>query len=188
MKKDNTKENLILATVKLLSQSEAVTEITARQIVAEANTNLAMINYHFKSKETLINIAIERIIADSANNLKSMSYENFSPKEQLRKMLYDLCNLTVSYSKFTKINLPYILLQAEITQPFDVLPIIKKHFGDKKSDADCRIIAYQMISFMQLIFLRSEDFLRYSGINIFDEEQRNAFIDMQVNLFLGDEN
>lgn len=162
-------------------------KITARQIVAEANTNLAMINYHFKSKEALMNIAIERIIANSAKTLKLMNYAELTPKDQLRRMLYDLSNLTVSYSQFTKINLPYILLQAEITQPLDVLPIIKKHFGDKKNDVDCKIIAYQMISFMQLIFLRSEDFLRYSGIDIFNEEQRNAFIDLQVNLFLGDE-
>lgn len=188
MKNDDTKEQLISATIKLLSTSEDVTKITARQIVSEAKTNLAMINYCFNSKETLMNIAIGRIITNSANNLKTINNNNLTPKEHLRKMLYNLCELTVSYSNFTQISIPYILLQDEISQPLDVLPIIKEHFGNKKNDTECRIIAYQMISFMQLVFLRSEDFFKYSGIDIFNVEQRNNFIDMQLNLFLGDEN
>ncbi|MFT5873049.1 MAG: AcrR family transcriptional regulator [Clostridium sp.] len=187
MKNENTKEKLILATIKLLSINQDPTQITARQIVAEAKTNLAMINYCFKSKEALMNIAIGRIIASSANRFKVIQDEGITLKEQLKRMLYDLCEITVSYSQFTKISIPYILLQDEITLPLDILPIIKEYFDTKKSETECRIIAYQMISFMQLIFLRSEDFMKYSGINIFNAEERNNLIDMQINLFLGDE-
>ena len=187
MKNENTKEKLILATIKLLSKSKDPTQITARQIVAEAKTNLAMINYSIKSKEDLMNIAIGRIISSSANRFKVIQHEGITPKEQLKRMLYNLCEITVSYSQFTKITIPYILLQDEITLPFDILPIIMEYFNIRKSETECRIIAYQMISFMQLIFLRSEDFMKYSGINIFNSEQRNNFIDMQLNLFLGDE-
>lgn len=185
MRNDDTKEQLISATIKLLLTSNDVTQITARQIIAEARINLAMINYCFKSKEALMNIAIGRIISNSANSFMTVNDNRITPKERLRRMLYNLCEITVSYSQFTKISIPYILLQGEITQALDVLPIIKEHFCNKKNDVECRIIAYQMVSFMQLIFLRSEDFLKYSGINIFNAEQRNKFIDMQLNLFLG---
>lgn len=187
MRNDDTKEQLISATIELLLKSEDATQITARQIVAEAKTNLAMINYCFKSKEELMNIAIGRIISNSAKSFIATNDDSICPKEHLRKMLYNLCEITASYSQYTKISIPYILLQGEITQPLDVLPIIKEHFRNKKNEAECRIIAYQMISFMQLIFLRSDDFFKYSGINVFDAEQRNALIDMQLNLFLGDE-
>lgn len=187
MKNENTKEKLILATIILLTTSQDPTQITARQIVAEAKTNLAMINYCFKSKESLMNIAIGRIISSSANGFKVVSDEGITLKEQLKRMLYNLCEITVSYSQFTKISITHILLQDEITLPLDILPIIKEYFNAKKSETECRIIAYQMISFMQLIFLRSEEFMKYSGINIFNAEQRNNLIDIQVNLFLGDE-
>ena len=184
---NSTKEKLILATIKLLSTSEDAAQITARQIAAEAKTNLAMINYCFKSKEALMKIAVERIISNSANSFKTINDDNLTPKERLRKMLYYLCDITVSYSSFTRISIPYILLHDEITQPFDILPLIREHFSNKKSETECRIISYHMISFMQLIFLRSEDFLKFSGIDIFNQEQRNNFIDMQINLFFGDE-
>jgi len=109
------------------------------------------------------------------------------PKEQLKEMLYNLCDITISFMQFTKISIPYILLQAEISLPLDVLPLIKEHFLNKKSETECRVIAYQMVSFMQLIFLRSEDFFKYSGIDILKIEQRKKLIDMQLNIFLGDE-
>lgn len=59
MKADSTKEQLINATIQLLSSHRDVSSITAREIVAKANVNLAMINYYFKSKEELINISIK---------------------------------------------------------------------------------------------------------------------------------
>lgn len=126
--KIDTQEQLIQATMKLLTTSTDVSQITARQIVAEAGTNLAMINYCFKSKDALINIAVQRIISEHANNFKSMHDGNIAPREQLRNMLYQLSEITVSYHHFTKISVPYILLNDEITQPLDVLPIIKKFF------------------------------------------------------------
>jgi AcrR family transcriptional regulator len=187
MKNDDTREQLISATIVLLAASKDVTKITSRQIAAEAKTNLAMINYCFKSKEELMNIAIGRMISNSADSFRTINDDSISPREHLRKMLCNLCDITISYSQFTKISVPYILLQEEITHPYEVLPIIKKHFGSKKNDAECRVIAYQMISFMQLVFYRSEEFIKYSGINIYDAEQRNNLIDMQLNLFLGDE-
>jgi len=60
IKNENTSEQLILATIKLLSTREEVSQITARDIVAEAKTNLAMINYCFKSKEALL-IALRQL-------------------------------------------------------------------------------------------------------------------------------
>ncbi|WP_051624280.1 TetR/AcrR family transcriptional regulator [Clostridium akagii] len=185
--KNNTREALISATVFLISTNKDATKITSREIVAEAKTNLAMINYCFKSKEDLMNIAVQRIIASQANNFKAITNEDITPRDQLKKMLYTLSDITVSYNYLTKISVPYILLHDEITHPLDVLPIIKKHFGGERSETYCRIIAYQMISFMQLVFLRADDFFKYSGIDIFNAKERNDFIDMQLNLFLGDE-
>lgn len=188
LKNEDTKEQLIAAAVRLLSVCNDASDITSRQIAAEAKTNLAMINYCFKSKEELINIAIGRVIEASAADYAKTYEDQISPKEHLRQMLCGLINLTFAYRKFTRVSIPYILIQEDIIHPFAVLPIIKEHFKEKKSETECRVIAYQMISFMQLIFLRSDEFFKYSGIDINDEKQRNDLIEMQLNLFLGDEN
>ena len=185
MKNTNSKEQLVSATIKLLSEAEEPSEITARQIAAEAGTNLAMINYYFKSKDELLNIAIGRIIENSAEKFRTPSAD-IPPKEQLREMLYFLGNLVIKYSRYTKIFVPYILLQDEIKGPFYILPYLKAYFGETKSELECRIIAYEMLSFMQLIFFRSDAFYQYTGANLTDEKTCNELVNMQIKLFLGD--
>ncbi|WP_068786697.1 TetR/AcrR family transcriptional regulator [Paenibacillus phocaensis] len=186
MRNDDTKERLILATIKLLETSADPAQITARQICAAAQTNLAMINYCFKSKEELMNIAVQRMISEQAKSF-AVSDEG-SPKEQLRSMLYHLCDTTVQYDRFSRVSVPFILLQEEISHPLEILPYLKKYFAGQKNETECRVIAYQIVAFMQLVFLRADEFFKYSGINIRDTAERHAFIDMQLNLFLGDEN
>ena len=73
----------------------------------------------------------------------------------------------------------------EFSLPLDLLPYIKMLFGAKKSETDCRVIAFQMVYTMQLIFYRAEDFHKYSGIDITNGQQLQDFLDLQLNLFLG---
>jgi AcrR family transcriptional regulator len=186
LKNTNSKEQLILAAIKLLSESDEPSTITARQIAAEAGTNLAMINYYFKSKDELLNVAIGKILESSAEDFRNPA-ANIPPKEQLRHMLCSLSETVVKYSRFTKICIPYILLQDEIKTPVYILPLIKAHFGAKKSELECRIIAYEIVSFMQLAFLRADALSQYAGLDITDEKVCSQLVDMQLNLFLGDE-
>ncbi|MFR3370178.1 MAG: TetR/AcrR family transcriptional regulator, partial [Clostridioides difficile] len=84
---------------------------------------------------------------------------------------------------------PYILIQEEIVYPFEILPLIKAHYenqNNKKTEAEYRTIAYQITSFIQLLFLRSNAFFKYSGIDILNVEQRNGLIDFQLDLLLVD--
>jgi AcrR family transcriptional regulator len=185
LKNSNSKEQLIAAVIKLLSESEEPANITARQIAAEAGINLAMINYYFKSKDELLNVAIGKIIESSAEKFRTPSAD-IPPKEQLREMLLFLGGQVMKYSGYTKISIPYILLQDEIKSPLYILPYLKAYFGEEKSELECRIIAYEMLSFMQLAFFRSDAFYRYTGVDLADEKTCNKLVDMQLNLFLRD--
>lgn len=187
MKNEDTKERLLAATIRLLQSGQEVDTITARQICAESETNLAMINYFYKSKEALMNLAVQSIIAAEAVKLDVSADKNLPPREQLRRALIALCDTTAAYRQYARVTIPYILLQDEIKIPLTLLPLLRRHFGTSRSEEECRIIAYEFISFSQLVFLRAEDFLSYSGMDIFDAEQRSRLIDMQLDLFLGKE-
>lgn len=115
--------------------------------------------------------------------------KNLAPKQQLREILIAFFDFIGEHSQFIKISVPYILIQEEIVYPFEILPLIKAHYenhNNKKTEAEYRTIAYQITSFIQLIFLRSNAFLKYSGIDILNVEQRNGLIDFQLDLFLVD--
>jgi AcrR family transcriptional regulator len=57
-----TRERILEATVKLLF-STAPGELTTRRISGEAQVNVAAINYHFRSKDELVNTAMEAATA-----------------------------------------------------------------------------------------------------------------------------
>lgn len=190
MKSDSTKEQLINATIQLLSSHRDVSSITAREIVAKANVNLAMINYYFKSKEELINISIKKFLKRHMDEYKAThDTKNLAPKQQLREILIAFFDFIGEHSQFIKISVPYILIQEEIVYPFEILPLIKAHYenqNNKKTEVEYRTIAYQITSFIQLLFLRSNAFFKYSGIDILNVEQRNGLIDFQLDLLLVD--
>lgn len=187
MQNQDTRSRLIETTKKLLTEGSSLNTLTARQISVAAGTNLAMINYCFKSKDELLKLAVDEIISDEFNQYAHVSNQEQSAKERLRELLLHVCDVMIKYQELTKLSIPYILLNDDISLPLDLLPFIKNHFGTKKSETECRVIAFQMVYTMQLIFYRSEDFCKYSGIDITDKQQLQNFIDQQINTFLGED-
>lgn len=187
MKNDEVKERLISAAVELLQEAKKPEKVTTRQIAERAETNLAMINYYFESKDQLLTMAVGKIIEESANRFQSDADMAFSPRQRLQKMLYALCEEVVQYERYTKVYIPYLMLEDEISAPLYIVPILREYFDGKKTELECKVIAYEMVSFLQLVFFRSDAFFKYAGANLHDENMIKQLLDMQLNLFLGEE-
>ena len=181
---EDKKAILLNAAIELMKKSEHPETITSRQIAARAGINTAMINYYFGSKEELASQAVEKILDNAAKIFKMPSDPSDPPKERLGKILKQLCRIVLKYQRYTKIYVPHLLLEDEISLPMHVFPEIREHFGKYRSDMECRIIAYEMISFLQLVFYRSDAFLRYAGMNLSDESASDWLIDWELELFL----
>lgn len=65
------REQLLAAARRLLEQ-RGYAHITARDLVAESDTNLASIGYHFGSKAALLNTAIESAFEDWSDQLAAL--------------------------------------------------------------------------------------------------------------------
>lgn len=184
MQPGNVKEQLIKATMKLLAESRNANRITARQIAAKAGVNLAMINYYFSSKDALIDAAVDKLIASRAVELEDVRGKNIPPKQKLTEFLLKISDITVEYSQYTKSTIPYVLLEKEIEEPYHILPMVKECCGDKRSEAECRIIAYQLTTFSQIVFFRSDDFMKYSGFDIMKTEDRKTLFNTVIDMFI----
>lgn len=177
------KNKLISAAKELLQKSDSPEKITSRAIAECAGVNAAMINYYFKSKDSLLTEAVGELIAGSAEQLK-ISDESKAPKDRLCAALWNICETVVRFRKFSKIFVPQILMNGKIEAPFYLLPDIREHFHGTKSETECRVIAYEMVSFLQLAFYRADDFYRYSGIDLMNQEDRKKLFDIQLEDFL----
>lgn len=183
MANQDTRMKLIETTKQLLEDGVAIKELTARRISSEAGTNLAMINYCFKSKDELVKIAVDQIIskefkAYAMNNTKD------TPKVQLRNLLLYICKAVVKYEAMTRASMPYLILEDEIKLPLELLPYVREHYKGRKSEEECRLIAFDLVYSFQLMFYRAEAFGTYAGINVLEEQSLAKLIDMQLNLML----
>ncbi len=187
MKDENQKELLLQATVALLKEAERPEKVTSRQIADHAGVNLAMINYYFGSKDALVARAVSTILDVSSEIFRAPADPAETPKERLRNILRQICMLVVKYRRYTRLYVPHLLLEEEITLPQYLLPEIRAHFGGRRDETECRVIAYELVSFLQLAFYRDEAFLKYAGINLSDEETVEQVLDLQLKLLLPDD-
>ena len=61
-----------------------------------------------------------------------------------------------------------------------------KHYNGKRSEQECKVIALELSSMMQLLIYRKDDLKKDFGIDLDDPEQLKRYIDMRVDLLLGD--
>jgi hypothetical protein len=80
------------------------------------------------------------------------------------------------------------VLHDDILAPLYILPILREYFGESRTELECKVIAYQMITYMQVAFFRADAFQKYTGLNILNEPTWKELIDMELKLMLGEDN
>lgn len=183
MTNDSVKEQIINATIKLLTDPPKPGNITARQIVAEAKVNLAMINYYFKSKGALLSIAVGRIMESRADNLKEIYDRDIPPKDKLLEFLSEMTEISMEYQEIIRPALSESSLEGMLDPIHYILPIVRECSDRHKSEVECRLIAMQMISAFQIILLHPVKFTKYSEVELGDREQRRNFIKILIGLY-----
>lgn len=85
-KNGETKKQILNATVNLLKQGR-INDITVRKVASLAGANIGAINYHFGTKEKLVEEAIWEIFHPVEEVYKILDDNTMEPKARLRKFL-----------------------------------------------------------------------------------------------------
>ena len=191
MKKDEklqlTKDKLVDAAFELMEKAEDPMAVTSREIAARAEVKPAMINYCFGSRENLIYNAFQK---QYLNFLKDKEVEkvinsDLPPDQVLKRLHYVVADCLVKNHTFTKAITGFVLFKRDLGQESFSFNYVKKAYKGRKTDAECKLIAYELSTMMQLIIYRKDDIKRDFGIDLDDEEQLRHYIDMRVDLLLG---
>ena len=191
MKKDEklqlTKDKLVDAAFELMEKAEDPMAVTSREIAARADVKPAMINYCFGSRENLIYNAFQK---QYLNFLKDKEVEkvinsDLPPDQVLKRLHYVVADCLIKNHTFTKAITGFVLFKRDLGQESFSFNYVKKAFKGRKTDAECKLIAYELSTMMQLIIYRKDDIKRDFGIDLDDEEQLRHYIDMRVDLLLG---
>ena len=183
-----TKEKLIDATFSLMEEMDDPLSVTSRQIAERAGTKASMINYCFGSRENLLYQTFQKQYMSFLNEdeISKLIASDIAPKELLKKLHFIVAKCLVENPKFTKAITGHVLFQRDLSQESFSFSYVKKHYAGRKTDKECRLIAYELSSMMQLIVYRKEDIKASFGIDLDNEKELKKYIDMRVDLLLRD--
>ena len=181
-----TKEKLIDATFALMEEAADPLNVTSRQIADRAGTKPSMINYCFGSRENLIYQTFRKQYLEFLNEseIADLIASDISPKDLLKKLHFTVAKCLVENPKFTKAITGYVLFNRDLSQEAFSYRYVKKHYAGRKTDKECKLIAYELSSMMQLIIFRKEEIKADFGINLDKEKELKKYIDMRVDLLL----
>ena len=186
VKTEITKEKLIAAAEKLISNCDDPFKVTSRQIAEESGMQAAMINYCFGSRENLIYEVFHRYYKAALQDahVEKILTANISPKDKLKKLHYLVAKFLVENHKLTKAITSLILFERDLSEKSVSYGLVKEHFKGTKTDKECRLIAYEMSTMMQLMIYRKDDIKSGMGIDLDKDRQLKHYIDMRIDLLL----
>jgi AcrR family transcriptional regulator len=181
-----TKEKLIDATFALMEELDDPLNVTSRQIADRAGAKPSMINYCFGSRENLIYQTFQKQYLSflKEKEVEKILSSDLPPKDLLKKLHFIVAKCLVDNPKFTKAISGFVLFSRDLSQESFSFPYVKKHYAGKKTDKECRLIAYELSSMMQLIICRKEDIKASFGIDLDNDKELKKYIDMRVDLLL----
>ena len=175
------RQKILSITKTMLDETDDIAKITVRQIAERAGVGIGLINYHFKSKDNLLSMAIGDVMEQAiARFTISGANNHFDPEIRLRMLLKELCELVGNDEKLLRFLMLRELTEGHMQAPLYLIPILRDVYGETKDDMQLRIIALQILQPIQLSGLNPSAFHLYSGIDLSNREQRNRFIDTLI--------
>lgn len=109
---ESTKDKIINTTYRLILNNDDISSITVRMIAAEADVNVALVNYHFKNKDTLFNEVINQILIRAKEFFSILDDETKPTKQRLFDFLIQYQQHLAKHKKFI-----YYLFSSKQTFP-----------------------------------------------------------------------
>lgn len=184
-----TREKIMKCTLELVKSEKDYSKITIRRIVSAAGVSLSAVNYHFGSKERLINEVIEKPIFEFLSSGVN-PYEKYAADPV--KMLKEAVKLPARYLAENP-NISRVSILSDMTAPIDsdltgqTINYLMPAAGAALPGMDEKAIGlelWSLISLIQTAFLRSRAFSRMTGVDFFSDEDRDAFLEKYVDILI----
>lgn len=174
-----TKEALLQAAKELMTSCKDADEVTSRAISARANVNVAMINYCYGSREVLLYEVFKQLLVDARKKqpeLARLLTADIPPKERVIMLHFHMMRLMIANFNYARAVTRFILLNRSLDNGLEVLPCIMEHFGGRRTEEECRLIAFELTSIHELAVLKHEELKKSCGIDLSDDEVLLRFV------------
>jgi AcrR family transcriptional regulator len=188
-----TREKILESAVKLLFTTPSE-ELTTRRIAREAGVNIAAINYHFRSKNELIDKAVEAATATAFEKGMAVLFApGKAPFERLRDFLAGYAYGLVKFPGFTRTAFFAFLLKEEgatfygryMKEMFVKIRQVIAETEGGNSAQESGSTALMALSCVIFPFLASSTLRDAGAADYTDDEARTRYIDTMLATLVG---
>ena len=177
------RDKIITTTTELIKQYGDVSKITVRDIADRSGVGVGLINYHFQTKEKLIELCVQRIIRQLIDQFEPLYNSlEISPLDRLRYLFKSTASFIIENPGISRISMLNDLSSGIIGDNSDqaanvYLKILKEIYGETKTDIEIYTVMHMLMSSMQVAFLRNEVMKQHIGIDFINRQQIEDFVD-----------
>jgi len=186
----STKERIIRVTMDMIAE-EGLQNITIRKIAARAGVNVAAVNYHFGSKDVLINEALRNVIDQLKSAFEYLKTEGQDEKAKLYTFVSSFIGIVVEYPDILKNMVRHAINDHPLNVQEEYLAfirhegfaLIKETIGKITPGLDDQVLslkALNLVSGLNFPILMGEHLKELLGIDLYNEEMRQAYITILV--------
>lgn len=187
-KSELAKEKIIEVTIALIQKANGeVHKITTRIIAKEAGVGIGLINYHFESKNKLIEICVQRIISDVIKSFKPDVNDELSSINRLKKVTKMVASFLIENPSVSKIS-----ILGDMNEPKILDNTMKTVNGFLSSMGDYNIpkeekmlLSFGLTSILQGSFLRKDTIKESFGFDFNNKKERETFVDFIIDRLFG---
>lgn len=180
----DVKENIIKATTELIEENKGdIKLVTARAIAEKCDIALGLINYHFKSKDKLIELCVQRIVNRILLCFYTAGGENANVVSRVQEQAKQVMDFFFENKAIAKI---FILSDFKSYQPknnsVSTQNGLKLAIGNKVDNRRKKALAFVLTSAMETAFLAGDCSREILGCDLNDKEERDNFVDDTVSM------
>jgi AcrR family transcriptional regulator len=182
-KSDEVKEKIISITTDLIMKGEGnIDEITTRTIAEKADIGVGLINYHFQTKENLIEICIQRVIGKVISGFKPEIDKSLIGIDRLKSVVKMVADFLMNNPSVARISIIGDNRNPKLDD--NTMKTVK---GFSAALGECNIpdkekviLLFALTSIIQATFLRKEMCIELLGHDFTNKGERDLFIDFII--------
>jgi AcrR family transcriptional regulator len=186
MKAKNTKQLIIEQTILLMKETGGDVEcLTMRKIAEKANIGVGLINHYFESKDKLIEICVQNIIANIVHSFRIEEVE-MKPLDLTKYVVKQVVDFLMENKQISKISILSDLKNPkEKDNSMDSALGFAYCMSGGKNPDKYLIKAFYLMSIIQESFLRKDVLVKNIGVDFYDKEQRDNYINEMIDIVMG---
>lgn len=182
-----TREAIVAAAIQLIADHRGdAAKVTVRDISAKAGVGIGLVNYHFQSKEKLIEYCVQLIIGRIIEGFPPLYASlEMQPLEKLRYLLKATASYLADNPGMSRLSVSHDIVAASVGDNTEqttkvYYPVVREVCGNDVAAQEVYMMLHMMISAIQVAFLRCDELKALSGFDYFDKTQRNKFVDRVI--------